>query len=75
LDKNPWFTFGSLSHSPAVKIAFSRIMKRMSRADGHASKGQRDFLDHYLKEKAQDETIDVGRVLGWLLSNVRFRVV
>jgi hypothetical protein len=72
LDKNPWFKFGSISQSPAVKFAFSRIMERMSRVDGQ---GQRDFLDHYLKEKAQDETIDMGQVLGWLLANVRFRIV
>jgi hypothetical protein len=73
LVKNPLFPFSWLSQSPTVKLAFSRIMERISSTDGR--KRQSDFLDHYLNEKALDETIDIGRVMGWLLTNVRFWVL
>lgn len=70
VDKNSVVKLGNYSQSAMVKISLDRIVARMSKTDGHLSTSQNDFLDHYLEEKAKDESIDVGQVLGWLLLNV-----
>lgn len=73
-DKNPLSKIRLSSQSPAVTTSFNRIVARMSESDGVSSITQNDFLNQYLKEKAQSEQVDVGQVLGWLLLNVRVRL-
>jgi hypothetical protein len=66
---------GFNAERPGVKISFDRIMARVAKTDGHSIMKQPDFLDHYLQEKEKNEHVDLSQVLGWLILNVRVRIL
>lgn len=71
LDKNPLIKFNFHSQSYVVTLSFNRIMARLKENQANPDRKPNDFLNHYLDEQAQNEQVDVGMVLGWLLVNVR----